>query len=62
MFRLGGRRVGREGGVICCPLRVAKDGLKGSAWLLHEYAKKRFAVFQTAKVACVADKEAGCLS
>ena len=53
--------IGREGGVIWCPLRSAEDGLKGSACFFHEYAKKRLAVFQTAKVACVPDKEADCL-
>jgi hypothetical protein len=43
-----------------CPLRAAEDGLKGSAWLLPEHAKESLAVFQTAKVACVKDKEPGC--
>ena len=53
--------IGREGEVILCPLRSAEDGLKGNAWLFHEYAKKSLAVFQTAKIACATDTEAGCL-
>ena len=52
--------IGREYEVIGCPLRSSEGGLKGYAWHFHKHAKKRLSVFQTAKVACVTDKEANC--
>ena len=45
--RLTESSVHTEGGVIRCLLRSAEDGLKGSAWLFYEHAKKRLAAFQT---------------
>jgi len=54
------RLVGRVG-LSGVPSEVRRMDIRAALGFFYEYAKKHLAVFQTAKVTCVTDKETGCL-